>query len=180
MATLYKGHDHLHDLVSPWLVQRKHNYQDKWDQMMSDLKSSTLLYVGNLAFHTTESQLLALFSTAGEIKRVIMGLNRVTKTPCGFCFIEYYTHEDARSAVHCLSGARLDERIIRVDLDPGFEEGRQYGRGQSGGQRRDEFRTDFDYGRGGWGLGKDEEEEEEAAVVSESEEDDDQVMKLID
>ena len=25
----------------------------------------------------------------GEVKRVIMGLDRVKKTPCGFCFVEY-------------------------------------------------------------------------------------------
>jgi len=28
----------------------------------------------------------------------------------------------------------LDERIIRTDLDPGYRDGRQYGRGKSGGQ----------------------------------------------
>ena len=25
----------------------------------------------------------------GEVKRVIMGLDRMKKTPCGFCFVEY-------------------------------------------------------------------------------------------
>ena len=33
-----------------------------------------------------------------------------------------------------ISGTKLDDRIIRTDWDPGFEEGRQYGRGRSGGQ----------------------------------------------
>ena len=33
-----------------------------------------------------------------------------------------------------LSGLKLDERIVRVDWDGGFVEGRQYGRGRSGGQ----------------------------------------------
>ena len=33
-----------------------------------------------------------------------------------------------------VSGTKLDERIIRTDWDIGFEEGRQYGRGKSGGQ----------------------------------------------
>lgn len=50
-----------------------------------------------------------------------------------------------------IGGTKLDERIIRTDLDPGFEEGRQYGRGKSGGQVRDEYRDDFDEGRGGLG-----------------------------
>ncbi|RRT47919.1 hypothetical protein B296_00031136 [Ensete ventricosum] len=38
----------------------------------------------------------------------------------------------------------LDDRPIRVDFDWGFEEGRQWGRGRSGGQVRDEYRTDYD------------------------------------
>ncbi len=41
----------------------------------------------------------------------------------------------------------MDERIIRVDWDIGFEEGRQYGRGKSGFQVRDEVRQDEDPGR---------------------------------
>ena len=33
-----------------------------------------------------------------------------------------------------VNGTRLDDRIIRTDWDAGFKEGRQYGRGKSGGQ----------------------------------------------
>jgi hypothetical protein len=36
-------------------------------------------------------------------------------------------------------------------LRRGFEEGRQFGRGKHGGQVRDEYRTDYDLGRGGYG-----------------------------
>lgn len=50
-----------------------------------------------------------------------------------------------------INSTKLDERIIRTDLDPGFREGRQYGRGRSGGQVRDEYRQEYDAGRGGWG-----------------------------
>ena len=51
-----------------------------------------------------------------------------------------------------VSGTKLDERVIRCDLDLGYKEGRQYGRGKSGGQVRDEHRQDYDAGRGGWGA----------------------------
>lgn len=50
-----------------------------------------------------------------------------------------------------VNGTRLDDRIIRSDWDVGFVEGRQFGRGRAGGQVRDEYRKDFDPGRGGWG-----------------------------
>ena len=56
-----------------------------------------------------------------------MGLDRFSKTPCGFCFVEYYTHQDALDCMKYIGGTKLDERIIRTDLDPGFQEGRQYG-----------------------------------------------------
>ncbi|KAK3368217.1 hypothetical protein B0H63DRAFT_488020 [Podospora didyma] len=115
------------------------------------LKDATTLYVGNLSFYTTEEQVYELFSKCGEIKRLVMGLDRFNKTPCGFCFVEYYTHQDALDCMKYIGGTKLDERIIRTDLDPGFEEGRQYGRGKSGGQVRDEYREDYDEGRGGLG-----------------------------
>ncbi|KAI1815309.1 nuclear cap-binding protein subunit 2 [Poronia punctata] len=115
------------------------------------LKNATTLYVGNLSFFTTEEQVFELFSKCGEIKRLVMGLDRFQKTPCGFCFVEYYTHQDALDCMKYIGGTKLDERVIRTDLDPGFEEGRQFGRGKSGGQVRDEYRDDFDEGRGGLG-----------------------------
>ena len=70
----------------------------------------------------------------GDVKRVIMGLDKFKKTPCGFCFVEYYTREDAEKSMMYVNGTRLDDRIIRTDWDAGFVEGRQYGRGKSGGQ----------------------------------------------
>ncbi|QPH12253.1 Nuclear cap-binding protein subunit 2 [Epichloe festucae Fl1] len=115
------------------------------------LANASTLYVGNLSFYTTEEQVYELFSKCGEIKRLVMGLDRLQKTPCGFCFVEYYTHQDALDCMKYIGGTKLDERVIRTDLDPGFEEGRQYGRGKSGGQVRDEYREDFDEGRGGIG-----------------------------
>ena len=35
-----------------------------------------------------------------------------------------------------VNGTRLDDRIVRTDWDAGFKEGRQYGRGKTGGQVR--------------------------------------------
>jgi RNA recognition motif-containing protein len=63
-----------------------------------------------------------------------MGLDKNARTPCGFCFVVYGTRREASDAVAYISGTLLDDRIIRVDFDWGFVEGRQYGRGISGGQ----------------------------------------------
>lgn len=59
------------------------------EEYQQRLEQSCTLYVGNLSFYTTEGQIYELFSMCGEVKRVIMGLDRVRKTPCGFCFVEY-------------------------------------------------------------------------------------------
>eukprot|EP00075_Anas_platyrhynchos_P035214 XP_027324467.1 nuclear cap-binding protein subunit 2 [Anas platyrhynchos] len=115
------------------------------------LRKSCTLYVGNLSFYTTEEQIHELFGKSGDIKKIIMGLDKVKKTACGFCFVEYYARGDAENAMRYINGTRLDDRIIRTDWDAGFKEGRQYGRGRSGGQVRDEYRQDYDAGRGGYG-----------------------------
>ncbi|CAH0514430.1 unnamed protein product [Peronospora belbahrii] len=46
---------------------------------------------------------------------------------------------------------------MRCEMDGGFREGRQFGRGLSGGQVRDDRRSkdDYDAGRGGYGRGDD-------------------------
>ncbi|KAF8652676.1 hypothetical protein AX16_004183 [Volvariella volvacea WC 439] len=148
-------------VVSP--LDQPSNYKDSTNRVdrakqLELLAKSTTLYVGNLSFYTTEEQIYELFAkcaspeSGGGIKRIIMGLDRNTRTPCGFCFVEYYTHEEALAAMRYISGTKLDERVIRCDLDLGYKEGRQFGRGKSGGQVRDEHRQDYDPGRGGWGA----------------------------
>jgi len=122
------------------------------DEQRQQMAMTTTLYVGNLSFYTTEEQIYEVFSKAGEVKRIIMGLDRYRKTPCGFCFVEYYTRKDAEDAMKYVNGMKLDERIVRADWDRGFTEGRQFGRGRTGGQIRDDYRKDYDSGRGGWGT----------------------------
>ncbi|CAD7947208.1 unnamed protein product [Amoebophrya sp. A25] len=117
------------------------------------LEVAATLYIGNLSFWTQEEQIWELFSKCGNIVALTMGLNKLKKQPCGFCFLQYRTHEQAVCAQHVLDGARLDGRALTVDLDPGVSDGRQYGRGiESGNQCKDEFRKGFDHQRGGEGL----------------------------
>ncbi|KAF4672137.1 nuclear cap binding complex subunit [Perkinsus chesapeaki] len=100
-----------------------------------------------------EEQILELFSKCGKVKKVTMGLNRFKKSPCGFCFVEYDTRDDAAWAQNLLNTSTFDDRVIRVDWDSGVSAGRQFGRGQTGDQWRDDFRDDFDPSRGGQGRG---------------------------
>ncbi|KAK9831311.1 hypothetical protein WJX81_001058 [Elliptochloris bilobata] len=145
MARLLKQ---LDPVISQYRDRRFDGNQEQFEHC---LKTSTTLYVGNLSFYTTEEQIYEVFSRAGDVKRIVMGLDKHRMTPCGFAFVVYYTREDAEDAVKYISGTVLDDRPVRADFDWGFKEGRQFGRGRSGGQVRDEYRTDWDAGRGGYG-----------------------------
>ena len=96
-----------------------------YEDQVTALHGSTTVYIGNLSFYTTEAQIYALCARAGPVKKVIMGLNRHTKTPCGFCFVEHYTAEAALENVNRITGLVLDDRPLRSELDFGFREGRQ-------------------------------------------------------
>ncbi len=129
-----------HSEEAPQNIYWDRRYYTTFEEQEEALKGSSTLYVGNLNFRTTEQQMEETFSRVGPVKRIIMGLNRETKGHCGFGFVEYYTHEHAVACLKYISGTNCDENIIRCELDAGFKPGRQYGRGQSGGQVRDERR----------------------------------------
>ena len=88
------------------------------------------------------------FALCFPCSRRTTGLHAQKRTPCGFCFVEYFRRESAVDAERFLDGATLDGRVLKLEMDPGFQEGRQYGRGQTGGQVRDEFRQEMDQDRG--------------------------------
>ena len=66
----------------------KREFED-YNEFKEAIKKSSTVYVGNLGFLTREEQLYSLFSTCGDIKRIIMGLDKIKRSPCGFCFVEY-------------------------------------------------------------------------------------------
>ena len=116
------------------------SFYESIDVQKQALAKSATLYVGNLAFSTRTAQIRAHFASISKVKQIHMGLDRLKKTPCGFCFVQYHDRASALAAVANLSGSKLDSRVIRVELDAGFHPGRQYGRGRSGGQVRDDKR----------------------------------------
>ncbi|XP_073314927.1 uncharacterized protein [Primulina huaijiensis] len=124
--------------ISAYRDRRFSGTQEEFEEV---LLSSTTVYVGNMSFYTTEEQVYELFTRAGEIKKIVMGLDKNSKTPCGFCFVVYYSRDDTEDCVKYISGTILDDRPIRVDFDWGFQEGRQWGRGRSGGQLVDMVET---------------------------------------
>lgn len=132
---------------------KRRQYRDKQfkggeSEWKKKLERSSTVYVGNLSCYTNEYQLYELFTRCGSIKRIIMGLDKFKKTPCGFCFVEFDERVSALKSINYLSRTHLDGREIQVDIDAGFEEGRQYGRGVGGGQVGDERRRERDQSGG--------------------------------
>jgi nuclear cap-binding protein subunit 2 len=118
MAELYHTED------TPQHVCWDRKYYNTFKDQVKILTTSKTVYVGNLSFFTTELQIHEIFSTVGPVKRIIMGLNSKTHTPCGFCFVEYYSRDHAAACLKFISGTMCDERIIRCDMDGGFIQGR--------------------------------------------------------
>ena len=84
MAELFHTED------EPQYVCWDRNNHKTVEAQLEALKNTRTVYVGNLSFFSKESQIYETFSAIGPVKRVIMGLNQISKTPCGFCFVEYY------------------------------------------------------------------------------------------
>ncbi len=102
------------------------------------------LYVGNLSYNVAEDELRELFSQAGEIKDVMMILDRETRRPKGFGFVEFMNQVDAEKAIQMFNDYEVDGRRLTVNMARPREE-----RGGGGGGR-----GGYGGGRGGGGGGR--------------------------
>ncbi len=100
------------------------------------------LFVGNMSFRTTESDLRALFEPFGEVTRVHIVTDRDTGRARGFAFVEMANDEDAAKAIAALNGKDLDGRALNVnEARPKPERGGPRGGGRGrGGYSRDDYR----------------------------------------
>jgi RNA recognition motif-containing protein len=76
---------------------------------------STNIYVGNLSFKTTETELEGLFSQFGQVNTVNIIQDRETGRSRGFGFVEMEP-ENATAAISALDGTELDGRNLRVNV----------------------------------------------------------------
>ena len=73
------------------------------------------IYVGNLAFETTEAEVNELFSQHGEVNDVTLITDRETGRSRGFCFVEMRNEQNARDAIGALDGTEFGGRNIKVN-----------------------------------------------------------------
>ena len=96
------------------------------------------LYVGNLAFHTTEDTLTRVLSECGTVVEAKLVLDRESGRSRGFGFVSMSTSEEANAAIQELNGADLDGRALKVNI---AEERRPSGGGGSRGGGGDRGRS---------------------------------------
>jgi RNA recognition motif-containing protein len=94
------------------------------------------LYVGNLPFQTTESDLEQLFASAGDVASVTVMRDRETGRARGFAFVEMASDEGASQAVETLNNTSYGGRNLTVN-EARPQEGRRSGGfdGPRGGRR---------------------------------------------
>lgn len=77
---------------------------------------TTNLYVGNLSFQTSSSQLEGLFAEFGEVTSAQVITDRDTGQSRGFGFVEMKTSDEADSAISGLNGREIDGRNLKVNV----------------------------------------------------------------
>ena len=97
---------------------------------------SKRIYVGNLSFQTTETEITSLFEQAGAVESVSIITDRDTGRSKGFAFVEM-SNQDAEKAIAQFNGHEVNDRALTVNEARPREErsGGGGGRGGYGGNR---------------------------------------------
>jgi cold-inducible RNA-binding protein len=73
------------------------------------------LYVGNLAFETTENDLQDLFEKHGTVSEVSLMMDRMTGKSRGFAFVTMGDKTQADAAMAALNGKEVGGRTLTVN-----------------------------------------------------------------
>jgi RNA recognition motif-containing protein len=90
------------------------------------------LYVGNLAYATTEDELRQLFTQAGSVTACDLIRDRDTGQSKGFAFVTMSTQAEAEKATQMFGSHLLGERALTVNA----AKPRETRPGHAGGNRR--------------------------------------------
>jgi cold-inducible RNA-binding protein len=100
------------------------------------------LYVGNLSYEVTDSDLQTLFSPHGAVQSAQVIMDRDTGRSKGFGFVEMNNSDEAQAAIKALNGQESNGRSLTVnEARPredrgGSQRGATSGRSDSSGTRR--------------------------------------------
>jgi RNA recognition motif-containing protein len=108
------------------------------------------LYVGNLAYGVTDSELAKMFEAHGTVASAQVIMDRDTGRSKGFGFVEMGSDQEAQAAISALNGQENGGRVLTVNEARPRED---RGGGGGGGGGRGGPRGGFGGGGGGGGGG---------------------------
>lgn len=73
------------------------------------------IYVANLGYDTSESQVRDAFAAYGEVTSVKLIIDQVSGRPKGFGFVEMPNTSEAETAIEELNNSKLDSQVIVVN-----------------------------------------------------------------
>ena len=92
------------------------------------------IFIGNLPFEASESDVRVTFEQYGEVRRVTLMTDRETGLPRGFAFVEMPNDEEAAGAIADLNGRPAGSRSLTVnEARPMEDRPRRDSRGGGGG-----------------------------------------------
>ena len=91
------------------------------------------IYVGNLSYDLTETDLQEAFQAFGQVASASIIKDKFSGRSRGFAFVEMPTEAEAKAAIEGLNDKDLKGRALRVNEARPRSEGRQ---GGGGGGRR--------------------------------------------
>ena len=94
------------------------------------------LYVGNLSYGVTDSDLAKMFEPHGSVQSAQVIMDRDTGRSKGFGFVEMKTEQEAQTAIGALNGKEMEGRTLTVNEARPKPEGGRGGRGPGGGRDR--------------------------------------------
>jgi cold-inducible RNA-binding protein len=73
------------------------------------------LYVGNMSFDSSESELRKAFEAHGQVDSVTIIMDRDTGRPKGFGFVEMSNEAEAKKAIESMNGKDFMGRTLNVN-----------------------------------------------------------------
>ena len=108
---------------------------------------SAKIFVGNLNFSTTQTELETLFAQVGDVTEVFLPIDRATGQPRGFAFVEFSDASVIPEAISRFDGTELQGRALKVNeareraprppgFGPGLDDAPRFKPGRPKGSRR--------------------------------------------
>lgn len=96
---------------------------------------NTKLYIGNLSFDTSETDLRATCEQHGLVTDIHFPIDRSTSRPRGFAFVTMENAEGMKKAIAAMNGKPLDGRLLKVNEAVPRDDRPAFAGGAGGGKR---------------------------------------------